>query len=311
MNILITGIQGYVGKSLVESLKKEHTLFGLDIVTSQMDGVEKTYSISELSAIPNVDIVIHLAGKANETTNLSEALEYFETNAGLTRNIFNWFTQSSAKTFLFFSSVKAVAESVKDAALIEDVEPKPYGVLGESKLLAEKYILSQYVMDKNVYVLRPCIIYGNGSIGNKNMKWMYKMVMKDYPYPFGKFECNRSFLAMDNLIFILKQMMVKKIPSGIYNVSDDGYLSAVEIFEIIGSVLGKKVRIWRVSKGFIKALARIGRPFHLNFDGYVYEKLLTNFIVSNEKIKKALDIKKMPVSTVDGLTKAIQSYKNN
>jgi len=310
MNILITGIQGYVGNNLVDKLKKEHTLYGLDIVTSQMDGVEKTYTIAELSTIPNVDIVIHLAGKANETNNLSEALAYFETNAGLTRNIFNWFAQSSAKTFIFFSSVKAVAESVKDTALIEDVDPKPFGALGESKLLAEKYILSQYVLGKNVYVLRPCYIYGNGRIGNKYMRWMYKWVISGYPFPFGKFKCNRSFLAMDNLIFILKQMMVKNIPSGIYNIADDGYLSAVEIFEIMGSVLGKKVRIWRLSKGFINALTRIGRPFHLNFDGYLCETLLTNFVVSNEKIKKALNIKKLPVSTVDGLTKAIQGYKN-
>ncbi|UYU46984.1 NAD-dependent epimerase/dehydratase family protein, partial [Bacteroides salyersiae] len=42
MNILITGIHGFVGSNLVSSLKGRHTLYGLDIVTPVKDGVVKT-----------------------------------------------------------------------------------------------------------------------------------------------------------------------------------------------------------------------------------------------------------------------------
>ena len=49
--------------------------------------------------------------------------------------------QSNATKFIFFSSVKAVAESVINEPLLEDVSPTPKGPYGESKLAAENYIL--------------------------------------------------------------------------------------------------------------------------------------------------------------------------
>jgi len=43
MNILITGIHGFMGGNLVAALKEQHTIYGLDIVSPQKDGVIKTF----------------------------------------------------------------------------------------------------------------------------------------------------------------------------------------------------------------------------------------------------------------------------
>jgi len=309
MNILITGIHGHVGLNLVRALKGEHKIYGLDLVHAEIDGVTRVYTCAEIMDIPHMDVVIHLAGKFVETNDLSHALEYFEENAGLARQTFKWFVQSSAKTFIFLSSVKAAADHVQGLALTEDVEPKPFGALGESKLLAEKYILEQYVVDKKVYVLRPSIIIGYGSLGNKNMSMLYRWVKNGYPFPLGKFHCCRSFTSVDNLAFILKRIIKANIPSGIYNVADDGSLTLSEVFEIMGAALGKKVFIWNFSKSFVKLASKISTRFNDYFDDYQYQKLSTDFVVNNEKIKKALAIEKMPVSIVDGLTKSVLEYK--
>jgi len=311
MNILITGIHGYVGSNLVNAFKDENTIFGLDIISTQMSGVFKVFNTNELNDIPDVDVVIHLAGKAKETNDFSEALAYFQSNTILTQNIFNWFAQSSAKTFIFFSSVKAATNEVKTLPLTEDMEPNPFGVLGESKLMAERYILSRYMVDKKVFVLRPSIIIGNGGLGNRNLRWMYQCAKKGYPFPFGKFECSRSFTTIDNLTYILKKMSATEMPSDIYNVADDGFLTLNEVFEIMCSVLQKKARIWRLNKGFVKFVSKIGTELHFSFDDYKYKRLSCNFKVSNEKIKKALGIKKMPVSTVLGMENAIRDFKIN
>ena len=79
MNILITGIHGFVGANLVMSLKGGHTLYGLDIVSPARDGVRKTYSWEDLEsdALPPVDAIIHLAGKAHDTKNRSKSEVYF------------------------------------------------------------------------------------------------------------------------------------------------------------------------------------------------------------------------------------------
>jgi nucleoside-diphosphate-sugar epimerase len=91
MNILITGIHGFVGSNLVEALKSQHKIYGLDIVTPKKDGVEMTLLWNEFNEIPNVDVIIHLAGKAHDTKNQTHRQVYFEINTGLTEKIYDWF----------------------------------------------------------------------------------------------------------------------------------------------------------------------------------------------------------------------------
>ena len=69
MNVLITGIHGFVGSNLLASLKNHHTIYGLDIVSPHKNGLSKTYGWSVLEQIPQVDAIIHLAGKAHDTKN--------------------------------------------------------------------------------------------------------------------------------------------------------------------------------------------------------------------------------------------------
>ena len=139
MNILITGIHGFVGSNLVLALKNLHTLYGLDIITPPKDGVVKTFSWKDiettsypLQSLPPFDAIIHLAGKAHDTKNQSAAQSYFDINTGLTQKIFDFFLESSAKKFIFFSSVKAAANSVAGNMLSEDVIPIPVGPDGVS-----------------------------------------------------------------------------------------------------------------------------------------------------------------------------------
>ena len=90
MNIFITGIHGFVGSNLISALKVHHTIYGLDIVSPQKDGVVKTFGWNELRNIPPIDCIIHLAVKAHDTKNQTNAQVYFDINTGLTKKIFEW-----------------------------------------------------------------------------------------------------------------------------------------------------------------------------------------------------------------------------
>ena len=56
--------------------------------------------------------------------------------------------------------------------------------------------------------------------------------------------------------------------------------------------------------------AKLGTLLHLPLNTERLTKLTENYVVSNAKIKKALDIEQLPVSAADGLAKTIKSFQN-
>lgn len=308
MKILITGIHGFVGSNLVASLKENHTIYGVDIVTPVKEGVSFTFGWDELESrhIPDVDAIIHLAGKAHDTKNQSAAEVYFKVNTGLTQKIYDYFLRSSAQKFIFFSTAKAAADRVDDV-LTEDVVPAPVGPYGESKIKAEEYILTHPAPEKSVYILRPCMIHGPGNKGNLNL--LYSVVSKGIPWPLGAFENRRTFTSIDNLSFVISGLLTKDVPSGIYNMGDDEALSTNELIEVICKSLGKKAHIWRLPKGLMNGVAKVGGWLHLPLDPERLRKLTENYISSNAKIKAALGLDNMPVDARTGLQKTLKSFK--
>lgn len=309
MKILITGVHGFVGNNLVNSLNKEHIIYGLDIISPLKDGVRFTFPwefLDKPGEIPEVDAIIHLAGKAHDTKNEAAAETYFKVNTGLTQKIFDWFlTQPKCKKFVFFSTAKAAADKV-DGILTEDVVPSPVGPYGESKIAAEKYIQEHMPTDKQVYIFRPCMIHGPGNKGNLNL--LYNMVRKGIPWPLGAFENRRTFTSVENICFAVNGVLTKDVPSGIYNMGDDEALSTNELIEEICKSLGKKPHIWKLPKGLMNGIAKVGDILHLPLNSERLRKLTENYISSNEKIKKALCIKKMPVGARDGLKVTLRSF---
>jgi len=313
MNILITGVHGFVGSNLVNSLKADNTIYGLDIVAPAKDGVVKTYSWNDLDTdnIPPVAAIIHLAGKAHDTKNKSAADVYFKINTDLTKKVFDYFSaHTEIKKFIFFSSVKAAVDKVPGDMLTEDVTPCPVGPYGESKVKAEEYIQNNLskAEGRQVIILRPCMIHGPGNKGNLNL--LYGFVKKGLPWPLGAFENRRTFTSVDNLTFVINGLLKRNIESGIYNMADDDALSTNELIDVMCRAMGKKANIWQISRELISAAARIGDVFHLPLNSFRLGKLTENYVVSNAKIKKALGIERMPVDACDGLTKTIQSFQN-
>ncbi|WP_304633821.1 NAD-dependent epimerase/dehydratase family protein [uncultured Muribaculum sp.] len=314
-SLLITGIHGFVGTNLVNALKDHYDIYGLDIISPELDGVIRTFSWNDLenNRIPQVDAIIHLAGKAHDTKNKSAADVYFKVNTDLTKKVFDYFTNhKSIERFIFFSSVKAAVDKVPGEILTEDVTPCPVGPYGESKVRAEEYILEQLnnkpaaYNGRDVIIMRPCMIHGPGNKGNLNL--LYGVISKGIPWPLGAFDNRRTFTSIDNLTFVIGRILSSHVESGIYNMADDEALSTNELIRVMCKAMGKKARIIKLPRGIINASARIGDVLHLPLNTFRLDKLTESYVVSNNKIKKALGIDRMPIKAYDGLAHTIKSF---
>ena len=316
MKILITGVHGFVGSNLVSALKGKNTIYGLDIIAPEKEGVKYTFPwdfLDKEDEMPSVDAIVHLAGKAHDTKNQAAADVYFKVNRDLTIKVFDYFvSHKEIKKFVFFSTAKAAADKV-DGVLTEDVVPSPVGPYGESKIAAENYILScmrdnpDVFAGRGVYIFRPCMIHGPGNKGNLNL--LYNVVRKGIPWPLGAFENRRTFTSVENICFAVNGVLTKDVPSGIYNMGDDEALSTNELIEEICKSLGKKAHIWKLSKGLMNGVAKVGGWLHLPLNPERLRKLTESYISSNAKIKRALGVEKMPVDARQGLKVTLESFK--
>lgn len=328
MKLLITGIHGFVGSNLVKALAYSHTIYGLDIVAPPKEGVMKTFSWDDLEdeTFPEIDAVIHLAGKAHDTRNKNNADIYFKVNTGLTQRIFDWYLQNTkASKFIFFSTVKSAADRVEGDYLTENCVPTPVGPYGESKIKAEDYIIGHFapealkrpfhnfddtdaiVSGKQVYIIRPCMIHGPGNKGNLNL--LYNVVRKGIPWPLGAFENRRSFTSVGNLCMVIEGILTQNVFSGIYHMGDDEALSTNELIEVICEAMGKKAHIWKIPKELMNGVAKVGGWLHLPLNPLRMQKLTENYVVNNSKIKSALGIDRMPIRAKDGLMDTIKSFR--
>jgi nucleoside-diphosphate-sugar epimerase len=294
--ILISGTRGFVGQNLLTLLKD----FQITTIDRQL-----LNNISK-AQLNGTTAIVHLAGKAHDLKKVSQPQDYYDANFELTKQLYDAFLKSEAKKFIFISSVKAAADSVNDI-LTEETAANPKTHYGKSKLMAEDYIQSQPLPNsKSYYILRPCMIHGPGNKGNLNL--LYQFVKRGIPYPLASFENKRSFLSVENLCFVIKELLVRDIPSGIYQVADDESLSTNELVEEIALSLGLKPKLWAIPKSLIVMLAKIGDLLKLPLNSERLQKLTENYVVSNDKIKKALG-KELPVSARAGLNKTILSFK--
>jgi nucleoside-diphosphate-sugar epimerase len=302
--IIITGITGFVGSNLRSYLyKKKKKILGASRNTSLG---EVHYSQINKTLLNNTNYFIHLAGKAHDLKKTSEDLIYYKVNTELTKKLFDEFIESTCKVFIYMSSVKAAADSF-EGVLTEDFTPKPITAYGKSKFAAEEYILSKKnLKDKRVYILRPCMIHGPNNKGNLNL--LYSFVSKGIPYPFGKYINSRSFVSVENLCFIINELMDNdKIASGIYNIADDDSISTIDLVKLMSEVLGTPNRILKLPKLFISFLAKIGDFLPIPINSERLLKLTENYVVSNLKIKNAIN-KKLPLSSIEGIKKTITSF---
>jgi nucleoside-diphosphate-sugar epimerase len=306
-DIMVSGATGFVGQNLTPFLEKEGWKV-MALLRKENNQNNITFDKVSKNDFDHVKAFIHLAGKAHDLKKTSSDEEYYQVNTELTKKLFDLFLESDSKIFIYFSSVKAVADEVQ-GVLTESHPYEPQTVYGKSKALAEQYLLSKELPEnKRLYILRPCMIHGPGNKGNLNL--LYQVVLNGIPYPLAAYKNKRSFVSIDTLNKIIKELIVQMPHSGVFNLADDQALSTNELIETIAAAIGKKPKLLAVHPSLMNAIAGIGSVLRLPLNKERLQKLTESYEVSNKKIKASLQLT-IGWSTKDGLIKTIQSFKNS
>ena len=315
--ILITGVRGFVGTNLKKFLKtqSEYHITGASRKRENLEGngdfLDDICSYDELCVEGeqgdqnSFDAYVHLAGKVIHDQQQKDRDEYFQVNYEQTKRIYNQFLEDpKAEKFIFLSTIHVLTEK-PDRVIDESFEPKPFTPYGRSKFDAENYIRLHSKAEKKHYILRPTMIHGPGNKGNLNM--LYNMINRGFPYLLGSVNNCRSFTSIDNLTFVIHELLQGNVEPGLYHIADDDPTYSHDLIRMIGSMTGKKARIISIPLVLLKMIASLGNHIKLPINDHRLIKLTEDFIVSNEKIKNAIG-KPLPVHTEEGLEKTLRSF---
>ena len=259
MKILVTGANGFLGKSITKELSKDineiifvtHNISNDSFAVGEID--ENTIWADILS---DCDVVIHLAARVHKMhdDSLNPLSDFRRINTAGTINLARQAMNAGVKRFIFISSIKVNGEE-SDFPYSEMSEPNPSDAYAISKWEAELG-LNQLSQDgeMEIVIIRPPLIYGPGV--KANFASMIKWVRRGLPLPFGSINNKRSMVAVENLVdFIMLCADRTKSPKAAnqtFLISDGADVSITELLNNVRAAYGTVMPLIPIPGSWLK-----------------------------------------------------------
>lgn len=261
--ILVTGANGFVGRSLCEALRTRGIRF-IPAVRQQKHDDE--IGIGDLStatdwgkALQACGTVIHLAARVHVMNDASsDPLASFRAvNVDATLNLAQQAIAAGVKRFVFVSSVKVNGEQTSDYPFTAFDVPKPEDPYGQSKWEAEIELkkLAQ-ASGLELVIVRPPLVYGPGV--RANFLRLMQLVKIGLPLPLGSINNRRSMVAVDNLCDLLILCALHPAaPDQTFMVSDDHDVSVTELLRMLAQTMQKRSLLLPVPAALLGGIATL------------------------------------------------------
>lgn len=312
---LITGANGFVGKSLcAELLRQEQSVRAAVRQTSQLQqGIEVVAvgNIDEntdwLNALQGVDVVIHLAARVHvmSDTVADPLAEFRRVNTAGTEHLARCAAANGVKRLVYVSSIKVNGEATHgEDKLTEANVPAPQDPYGISKWEAEKAL--HQVADQTgleVVIVRPPLVYGPGVRGN--FAQMLGVVAKGIPLPFALINNRRSLIYVGNLAHALLTCATHPAAAGqTFLVCDGDDISTTDLLRQLAKGMDVPAHLFPCPPALLRLVGKLADK------SQQLERLLGSLRVDGDKMRADLDWVP-PYSLPQGLQATAEWYRTH
>ncbi len=293
MNILITGVAGFIGFNLAKNLLKKNNIYGIDnfddyysikIKKKRVDNLKKDKKfhfenidirnfklLKKYITNKKIDIVIHLAAQAGVRYSLIYPNKYLDVNINGFINILKSISNKKIKKFIYASSSSVYGDS-KNFPLKENLKLKPKNIYGETKKINE-LIADQYskIYKTKFIGLRFFTIYGEWGRPDMFLFKLFKAFKTNKKFYLNNYGNHlRDFTYIGDVVEIINKLLIKKSYNHeIFNICSN---KPINILDIVNN--------FKKNKKITIKMVKINKADVLKTHG------------SNLKIKKKLSLKK-------------------
>jgi len=253
MNILITGVAGFIGSNLSEYfVSKKHKVTVIDNLESgNINNIKKirkkiNFINADISKKINlkdnffkgIDVVFHLAALADIVPSINDPEKYFNTNVLGTLNILQKCKNNKVKKLIYAASSSCYGIP-KKFPIDENSDIKPEYPYALTKNLGETLVLHwSKVYGMNNVSVRLFNVYGPRSRTNNNYGAMFGVFLSqkinNKPLTIvGDGNQTRDFLFISDLVKALHKTLLYGNKGEIYNISSGKEVSVNEIVKLI------------------------------------------------------------------------------
>ncbi len=259
MNVLITGVPGWLGNRFLEILLRgfegqQGPALPWERIRCVVEPGVDTRAIEELSPAVEIaraditrnslkgvcegmDVLFHIAGMIHPP--LFHVRRVYDVNTNGTRNLLHAAADAGVKRFVYVSSNSPAGLNPSAHELLTEESPyNPYMNYGLSKYYAELAVRRFHEAGRiETVILRPCWFYGPCQPARQTR--FFKMIGGGKPIVFGNGQNLRSMSYVDNTCqALILAALSEKAAGNLYWIADRRPYSMLEIYETVADLLG-------------------------------------------------------------------------
>jgi nucleoside-diphosphate-sugar epimerase len=269
LEILVTGVAGFIGSHLAERLLADgHKVRGLDCFTDYYPRALKELNAKEVTdkgvkffeldlasdnlqtACEGVEVIYHSAAQPGISADTSFEV-YVKNNIVATYRLLE--SIKNSKTLKCFINISTSSVYGEEATGAEDTELKPNSYYGVTKLAAEQLSMAyhrQYGIP--ACSLRLFSVYGERERPEKLYPKLIRSILEDGEFPLceGSENHRRSFTYVGDIVDGLLGALnnIDKCVGEIFNIGSDKEMTTGQGIKIVEEIIGKKAKISKVPK---------------------------------------------------------------